>query len=122
MPGVKIIDPNSFSYSPALTNQVARVSMPISVPVAAMPVAQGAKAAVEKGMTIFDAAKTGLNTVKAENVYKSTERAAKTVQKTAGKLTFSQALKRCRFSGKAKIFGLIAAVGLVSASAMGFGD
>ena len=123
MSGVTIIDPNSFSFSPAVTNQVARVSIPVPVSISsALPATQGARAIAESGMSVFDAAKTSLNTVKAENVYKTTGRVAKTVQKSAGKLTFSQALKRCKFSGRAKIFSLVAAVGLVSASALGLGD
>ena len=122
MSGVTIIDPNSFSFNPAVTNQVARVSIPVTTSASLLSAAQGARTVAENGMSVFDAAKTSLNTVKAENVYKTTGRVAKTVQKSAGKLTFSQALKRCKFSGRAKIFSLVAAVGLVSASALGLGD
>ena len=89
MSGVSIIDPNNFSFRPAVTNQVVRVSMPASVP-AAMYVSQGTKAAVEKGMTLFDAAKTGLNIVKAENVYKSRS-------KVCGKINLFSGLKKMPF-------------------------
>ena len=118
MSGTGIADLNMYSFKPAVTNVVSRVSAPIKSP--AVPIAaQSIIPVVEKGMTVLDAAKTGLNTVNAEKVYGVTAKATKTIKDTSKALSFGQALKKFKFSGKTKIIGMIAAAGLVAASAVG---